>query len=150
MSGMRSVRHKHFNKAFDSLTPTLQDSARVAFQKWRADPQTVGWKRLAGMKSNLFSAEIGYGARAIALVTRDDRGEMMACWLWVGTHETYNNFIEIQRQRTEQSFVQTLSAAQRGATLKSQMQRAGLIPAGAPRPTPAEPRRSKPTPPKRA
>lgn len=140
---MRSVRHKHFNKAFDSLTPQLQNSARIAFQKWQADPQAVGWKRLSGTKANLFSAEIGYGARAIALVARDDRGEMMACWLWVGTHETYNHFIDIQRQRTEQSFVQTLSPAQRGATLKDQMARAGLMEGSTRAKTEARPQRGK-------
>lgn len=118
---MRSVRHKLFNKAFDAMTPAQQDSARQAFAKWQADPQQVGWKRLAGMKANLYSAEIGYGARAIALVTRDARGEALACWVWAGTHEAYNNFIEIQRQRADQSFTQGLTPAQRGETLSERV-----------------------------
>lgn len=119
---MRSVRHKLFNKAFDSLTPTLQDSARAAFAKWQHDPNSVGWKRLAGTKANLYSAEIGYGARAIALVTKDAKGEPLTCWIWAGTHETYNHFIGIQRARNEQSFTQGLSPAQRGTTLGVQAQ----------------------------
>jgi hypothetical protein len=119
---MRSVRHKLFNKAFEGMTPQLQAAAQQAFAKWKSDPQTVGWKRLAGMKANLFSAEIGYGARAIALVTRDAQGEMFACWVWAGTHEHYNNFIEIQRQRNEASLTQGLSPAQRGDTLAQRMQ----------------------------
>jgi hypothetical protein len=132
---MRSVRHKLFNKAFDALTPAMQAQARLAFAKWQTDPQQVGWKRLAGMKSNLYSAEIGYGSRAIALVTRDARGEALACWIWAGSHEAYNNFIEVQRQRTEQTFTQGLTAAQRGATLSDRVRSVNGTPAQAVSPT---------------
>lgn len=119
---MRSVRHKLFNKAFESLTPALQESARVAFAKWQNDPKTVGWKLLNDTKANLYSAQIGYGARAIAMVTKDERGEALACWIWVGTHETYNHFIDIQRSRNEQSLMKGLSPAQRGSTLGQRAQ----------------------------
>lgn len=110
---MRSVRHPSFVKRFEKLTPDQQAAARQAFQDWKDDPSRVGWHLLAGMKSPLFAAKIGYGNRAIALVTPDEQGQPFACWLWVGSHEDYNNEMKGLRQRSEKDVVKGLNTHQR-------------------------------------
>jgi hypothetical protein len=102
---LRSIRHKLFNKCLDDLSPAFQELARTNFAKWQRDPHSVGWHRLTGMKSNLFSAEIGYSGRAVGLVTEDKGGKPVCIWLFVGTHEKYNNWIEVQRQRKAESYL---------------------------------------------
>lgn len=109
---MRSVQHKRFIKAFQKMTPELQEAARAAYQKWCHSPELVGWKALKGADA-LYSAHVGYGARAIALVTRDSAGAPMAVWLWVGTHEAYNTFVDEHRHTTAAKVVAGLSPAQR-------------------------------------
>jgi hypothetical protein len=109
-SPIRSIRHKLFNKCFEDLSADFQVTARSNFEKWQRDPQSVGWHRLTGMKANLFSAEIGYSARAVGLVTEDKGGKPVCVWLFIGTHEKYNNWIEVQRQRKADSYLSAVPA----------------------------------------
>lgn len=107
---MRSIRHKLFKKCFDELSPSLQDAARVAFDKWKRDPSSVDWHHLSGTRAHFYAADIGYSARAIGLVTQDAKGEPTCVWIFIGTHEKYNNFINIQRQRSTQSYLSQASS----------------------------------------
>jgi hypothetical protein len=109
---MRSVQHKRFLKAFSKLRPEAQEAATMAYKKWCQSPELVGWKSLAGTDS-LFSAHVGYGARAIALVTRDSVGGPLAVWLWVGSHEAYNTFVNEHRHTSVADVVAGLNPGQR-------------------------------------
>ena len=102
---MRSIRHKLFHQCFQKLPPNVQKAAATAFEKWKQDPSSVDWHRLSGTHANLYAADIGYSARAIGVVTQDAEGTPACVWIFVGTHETYNHFINIQRQRKNQDFL---------------------------------------------
>lgn len=107
---MRSIRHKLFKKCFEELSPALQASARLAFEKWKQDPSSVDWHHLSGTRAHFYAADIGYSARAVGLVTEDANGEATCVWIFIGTHEKYNNFINIQRQRSVESYLDNVSA----------------------------------------
>lgn len=110
---MRSVRHPLFNKKFEKLTPDQQKAARAAFETWKQDPALVGWHHLISSHANMYSAKIGYANRAVALITPDANGEMMACWIWVGSHETFNTDMRQIRQKSVKDVLVGLSVAQK-------------------------------------
>lgn len=118
---MRSIKHKDFTKMFSKLPSKLQDEARQTFQKWKEDPALVDWHRLSGTKADFYAASIGYHARAIALVTPDAKGNLVCCWVFIGTHETYNNFINQKRDRNQKSYVQGLSENQWNPPIKQKL-----------------------------
>lgn len=98
---MRSIVSPNFKKMLEKLPPDVQEEAKSNFLKWKQDPSLVGWKKLAGMKANLFSVEIGRRYRAIAIVEKEHDA---AVWMFVGSHETYNNWLNIHRQMTQENW----------------------------------------------
>ena len=91
----RSVVTPQFRKMLNDLPERVQQEARAAFERWKTDPQSVGWKPLAGMHAPVHSVEIGRRYRAIGVV---DKERNAVVWVFAGSHETYNRFIESHRK----------------------------------------------------
>ena len=92
---MRSIVLPSFRKLLARLPADIQDEARTGFEKWKQDPRSVGWKRLLGTRAELYSVHVGTKHRAIGVV---DKANDAVVWMFVGSHETYNNWIDIHRQ----------------------------------------------------
>ena len=97
---MRSLLTKNFKKMMADLPDQVQIAARVGFDRWRRDSASVGWKRLTGFRAELHSVEIGNRYRAVGVV---DKEHNAVVWLFIGSHETYNTFLERQRQVSVQA-----------------------------------------------
>lgn len=92
---MRSIVLPAFRKMLERLPSNIQTDARAGFEKWKTDPRAVGWKRLHGTRAELHSVQVGLKHRAIGVV---DKTNDVVIWMFVGSHETYNNWIDIHRQ----------------------------------------------------
>ncbi len=95
---MRSLVTSDFRKLLESLPVQVQEEARNNFQKWKTNPQSVGWKKLSGMKAEVYSVQIGMRYRAVGVVSKEHDA---VAWMFIGSHETYNNWIEIHRKTTQ-------------------------------------------------
>lgn len=73
------------------LPERIQHELNRHYEMWRQDPSRVDFKKLSAMRSDLYSASIGFSWRAIALV---DHERKSCLWIFAGSHETYNNWIE--------------------------------------------------------
>ena len=91
----RSVVTPQFRKMLNDLPERIQQEARQAFERWKEDPRTVGWKPLAGMHAQVHSVEIGRRYRALGVV---DKAHNAVVWVFAGSHETYNRYIESHRK----------------------------------------------------
>lgn len=94
---MRSVVLPAFRKMLERLPEHVQQDARAGFEKWKQDPKSVGWKRLHGTRAELHSVQIGLRHRAIGVV---DKTKGVVVWMFVGSHETYNHWIDVHRKMT--------------------------------------------------
>lgn len=92
---MRSIVSPQFRKMLEKLPAKVQDEARANFAKWRQDPKSVGFKRLSGMSADVWSSQIGLRYRALGVVSKEHNAVV---WMFVGSHEDYNNYIEVRRQ----------------------------------------------------
>ena len=86
----------------NDLPKQVQDEARAGFERWKANPRSVGWKRLSGMHADVYSVEIGRRWRALGVVSKEHDAVV---WMFVGSHETYNRYIDIHRQMTNNSWL---------------------------------------------
>lgn len=84
------------------LPPQVQADARDGFQRWKSDPRSVGWKRLNGMHADVYSVEIGRRWRAVGVVSKEHQAVV---WMFVGSHETYNRYIDIHRRMTQDAWL---------------------------------------------
>lgn len=101
---MRSIVTPQFRKLLDSLPERVREDARAGFERWKQDPQAVGWKALSGMRANVYSVQIGMRHRAIAVFSKEHN---TAVWMYVGSHEDYNNYVELRRQMTQKNWLAT-------------------------------------------
>lgn len=86
----------------EDLPTQVQQEAREGFDRWKSDPRSVGWKRLSGMHADVYSVEIGRRWRAIGVVSKEHDAVV---WTFVGSHETYNRYIDIHRKMTQDSWI---------------------------------------------
>lgn len=99
---MRSILSPQFRKMLDKLPQKIQDEARESFVRWKADPKAVGWKRLSGMNGDVWSSQIGLRYRAVGVVSKEHNAVV---WMFVGSHEDYNQFIEVRRQMSQKNWL---------------------------------------------
>jgi len=85
----------------NDLPQHVQDHARQGFERWKQNKASVGWKRLNGTRAELYSVEIGNRYRAIGVVSKEHNAVV---WMFVGSHETYNNFVEIRRNLPQENY----------------------------------------------
>lgn len=88
----------------EKLPAKVQDEARAGFAKWRQDPGSVGFKRLTGMTADVWSSQIGLRYRALGVVSKEHNAVV---WMFVGSHEDYNNYIEIRRKMNQDKWLGT-------------------------------------------
>ncbi len=100
----RSIVTPKFRDMLAKLPVHIQKEAREGFASWQKDPALVGWKRLKMMNStaDVFSVEIGLRYRAIGILSKEHNAVV---WVFAGSHETYNNFINIRRSMNEEKWL---------------------------------------------
>lgn len=99
---MRSIVSPQFRKMLDKLPQKVQDEARESFVRWKSDPKAVGWKRLSGMSGDVWSSQIGLRYRAVGVVSKEHDAVV---WMFVGSHEDYNQYIEVRRQMSQKNWL---------------------------------------------
>lgn len=90
----RSLRSASFNKALEKLPTHIQVLAQQNFKKWKENPASVKFKALEVANKNAYSAQVGPNYRAIAQKTKDSNNNVAFFWMWIGSHEEYNNKIK--------------------------------------------------------
>ena len=95
---MRSIVTSQFRKMLADLPPHVQKDARTGFSRWKEDKSSVGWKKINGMRADVRSVEIGRSWRALGIVSKEENAVV---WCFVGSHETYNGFLEHRRQLSQ-------------------------------------------------
>lgn len=101
----RSITTKTFKKLLDELPQTVQEEARKGFKMWKDDLHAVGWKKLTGMAAEVYSVEIGRRYRAIGILSKENEAVV---WEFIGSHETYNKFIEKRRQMSFKNWTESV------------------------------------------
>lgn len=89
-----SKKTESFDKLFHKLNPEIQETAVHSFEKWKEDPNIVGFKPLMIADNEVFSAQVGRKHRALAKKITTPTGEQGYLWFWIGSHEEYNNVIK--------------------------------------------------------
>ncbi len=98
----RSVRTREFIKAFEQLPSEIKSLAERIYEIFCAHPDderlrtnSLEDSKKAKHRDGSYSVQIGYRYRAIYVIDRgpnNDEAEQY-CWYWIGSHESYNNFI---------------------------------------------------------
>jgi len=101
---MRSIVTPQFRKMLADLPEAVQAQARKGFERWKEDPKSVGWKSLSGMHADVYSVEIGLRYRAIGVLSKEHDAVV---WMFAGSHETYNNYVELRRQMSQKNWLAT-------------------------------------------
>jgi len=80
---------QRFWTCFRALPPDVQERARVAFERWRANPAHPGlrFKRIHEARP-IYSVRIARGWRALGVLEDDTM-----IWFWVGSHADYDRLI---------------------------------------------------------
>ena len=95
----RSIKTSAFNDMLEKLPKHIQVEAAKGFVKWKENPQLVGWKKLQGQTNtsdDIYSVAIGLRYRAVAVLSKEYN---TAIWIFVGSHEDYNKFIDVRHTR---------------------------------------------------
>ncbi len=141
---MRSIVTPQFRKMLAELPERIQSDAREGFERWKQDPTSVGWKSLNGMHANVYSVQIGLRYRAIGVVSKEHD---TVVWMFAGSHETYNKYVEFRRHMTQKNWLATswqrLEASMATTTLQQKRAARKKPSAGS---TAAMPNRKRPAP----
>ena len=88
---MISRLHPSFRRAFGALPRDIQQRARNAYRRFRADPWHPGlqFKRLHTALP-LWSVRVTGSYRAVGVRTTDDS----IVWFFIGTHAEYDRMLE--------------------------------------------------------
>ena len=91
---MTSRTTERFRTALSSLPGQVQRRARIAYLRFRRDPNhpSLHFKRVHAGRA-VYSARVGLGYRALGVV----EGETII-WFWIGSHSDYDNLLQ-QLQR---------------------------------------------------
>ncbi len=71
----------------------VQALAVENFKAWKQDPGSVKIKPLNCTANEVVSAEINYRYRALGVKGKDNQGQSVYVWFWMGSHEGYNKMI---------------------------------------------------------
>ncbi len=85
---MTSKTTARFRKLFTALPMDAQRQVRAAYQIFKQNPRhgSLRFKRISPSDPSLYSARVGMHYRALAILEGDT-----VTWIWVGSHEEYNN-----------------------------------------------------------
>ena len=109
MNSYISIKISEFEDCFQKLEKDIQKSVIESYEKWKNDPQLVGFKLLPPTK-DIYSAKIftKHGeyrslAKKVAL-----EGKTAFVWFWVGSHEDYNKKIQSHRIKNIDAIKRTM------------------------------------------
>lgn len=86
---MRSVTTIRFRKAYDALPEKIKVSARLAYYKWKQNPNGSGLQYKQIHKTQpIYSVRINLSYRALGI----KQGNVMV-WFWIGSHAEYDKLI---------------------------------------------------------
>lgn len=85
-------RTPEYKKIYGKLDPNIKEACKIAFKKWRDNPDSLTIKPLNKVfgSNEAVSAEISYSVRALGYHNKKKNAYV---WFWVGTHEDYNHKI---------------------------------------------------------
>jgi hypothetical protein len=92
---MRSFKDSDFDKLFARLPKKIQVKAVETFNRWKNDPWNPKYD-FHKLEEPYYKINIGYRWRAIGYLMDDS-----VYWIFIGSHETYNNFIEHLPKRSK-------------------------------------------------
>ena len=86
---MQSRTTRRFWRLFSDLPFDAQRDAKRAYRFFQSNPAHPGlqFKKLEG-EDDIYSARIGLGYRALAVVKRD-----RIVWFWIETHSEYDRLV---------------------------------------------------------
>lgn len=95
---VKSVRNARFRKAFEKLPDSVQQNARNAYQRFRANPfdPALKFHEIKGTRTPaVYAVDAGtyLGTAYRALGIWQKRKDVIV-WFWIGSHEEYNQSIK--------------------------------------------------------
>lgn len=86
---MESRVTRRFWRLFADLPLDVRRDAKRAYRLFQTNPAHPGlqFKKISGL-DDIYSARIGLGYRALAVVERD-----RAVWYWIGSHANYDRLV---------------------------------------------------------
>ena len=88
---IKSYRTQSFKKLLDKLPSNIQEDAQKAFEAWKENHSSIGFKPLAITSNVVWSGQVNTRYRALAKKDTDENGISTYHWFWIGSHEDYNN-----------------------------------------------------------
>jgi hypothetical protein len=86
---IESRASRRFWRLFSNLPLEIQQDAKRSFRLFQSNPThpSLQFKKLEG-EDNLYSARIGLGYRALAVMKKD-----RLVWYWIGSHSDYDRLV---------------------------------------------------------
>jgi hypothetical protein len=99
MNSYLSVKISEFDDCFRKLEKDIQKAIIESYEKWKINPQLVGFKQLKNSNQDIYSAKIftKYGEYRSLAKKVSLEGKTAFVWFWVGSHEDYNKKIQARR-----------------------------------------------------
>lgn len=91
---MINKKVRDFNECFEALPKEVQSKAIETFKKWQTNPEQVEIKPLEKFDKDIYSCKINLRYRAMAKKIKNESGEDVFLWFWIGSHENYNNQLQ--------------------------------------------------------
>lgn len=99
---MRSVRTREYMQQLAALPPHIQRVAQRQFEATKGDPRhhvlekhMLEDTRRSRHRPGTWSVEVTKRYRALCTLDHgvDGKGDLEACWYWIGSHEAYNALV---------------------------------------------------------
>jgi len=108
---METARHPNFKKLASALPKKVQEKAKETYQAWKEDNNNIKSHIINGCDRNVFAIGFtvdGTSFRVLGIKTKHENKDRCV-WFWIGSHEDYNNFIPMQRQRLKNPDIHIIS-----------------------------------------
>jgi hypothetical protein len=86
---VKSVTTAKFRKAFEKLSPAVQQKAKEVYNTWKKNPYhpSLHYKQIHQTQP-IFSVRVSLSYRALGV-----KEDETMIWFWIGSHEEYNKLI---------------------------------------------------------
>ena len=91
---VKSYCTQSFKKLLDKLPSNIQEDAQKAFEAWKENHSSIGFKPLAITSNVVWAGQVNTRYRALAKKDTDENGTSTYHWFWIGSHEDYNNILK--------------------------------------------------------
>ena len=87
---MKSHTTRKFREAVASLSPEIRQAARLAYRRFRHDPQPPGLSFKRDHATDpIYSVRITRDYRAVGVLDEDQ-----IIWFWIGPHDAYERLLK--------------------------------------------------------